>query len=217
VTVAPSPSRLAAAVFLIAVTASGAEGVKAQAAEPTRSGGAAAAGLRPGDRIRIRHQLRGGFVGTVTALEGGMLRIRSAEGDLVALPTGWITRLERSRGVEEGGRKPVVVGAASGAVLGGFLAGAAWSPPTCRDHGWLTHCSRSGFSTHDSRGEAIVMGAVIGMLFGGALGRKPRERWTRVPWPPSGEGAEGSLVGGRASVAPDGALEFSLRIGIGSR
>jgi hypothetical protein len=95
---------LAALALTIAVTASVAGELSAQAVPP------ASIDLAPGARVRVTVPGMGRFVGTLPQATNDSLRIELASGSSITLPASRLTRLELSAGVQRHGWKGAGIG-----------------------------------------------------------------------------------------------------------
>jgi hypothetical protein len=153
-------------------------------AAPPAAGAQSTADLREGTRVRIAEAAAGRLVGTVSAVRGDTLVVRSGN-DVRAVPFSSIRVLQVSRGrpprlasALEGGAIGLVTGSAAGAA--GAVLGTLVSGDDCDREGEDLLC----FST----GTWALVGVIIGAPFGAASGAVagflfPRERWRSIGLP----------------------------------
>lgn len=141
---------------------------------PVTEGSAQVPGVRVGEEVRIRSETAMGRY-TVTAVNDGALTLSDAEGSVIRVPAGAITRLDRSLGPRSTGRGALRglgigfgVGAVSGALLG-FADG--------DDSGGIL-----SFTAEEKAGMgAIFFGGIGGLLGAGIGAAMPGQQWERVP------------------------------------
>jgi hypothetical protein len=159
-----------------------------------------AAGVTPGERIRVKGALtaptktKHGEIETATTTEKGTVawvradtigfRVDGARQDgveLIAVPLGKIERLDKSAGQHRNTVTGLWIGALGGAALG--AATMAISTPThCTATGWAA----VGCGLYDNPGTNAAAGAVIGgaggLVLGAVIGSLIKtEKWARVP------------------------------------
>jgi MFS family permease len=139
--------------------------------------------LRPGDRVRVSvpQAYNDPVVGTVAGTLPGMLmvaRTRQGAADTVNLPLALIRTVEVSRGhlprgqgIRRGMLRGLAAGVTVGALLGGIQALGVdeWEGAGTSEFG-------------ESVRKAAQFGA-IGVVVGGLVGMRERERWERVVLP----------------------------------
>jgi len=125
--------------------------------------------LASGNRVRVTTATPAATVriGTVQAFDGDTLTLRSA-GSSIEIPRSVITRIERSEG-----RKPNLIAAAIGLVIGATAGGAVGCSANRDDYG--VFCGGQSDATV-AVGTAI--GAATGAVLGGFLFRQ--ERWREL-------------------------------------
>jgi hypothetical protein len=157
--------------------------------------------LEPGDRIRVTapQAFRAPLVGTVAETAPDMLTLaRGGDAvDTVNIPLALVRKVEVSRGHLSRGRgmrRGAVQGLAAGVVVGALVGGILGVGVDAREGENVNEVSESLTS-------AAQFGA-IGLVVGGLMGMRERERWERLALPDVSVGVQG-----RSRV-----LAFSLRI-----
>ncbi|HYR06356.1 MAG TPA: hypothetical protein VEQ60_01230 [Longimicrobium sp.] len=157
--------------------------------------------LQPGDRIRVTapQAFRTPVTGTVAETAPDVLTLARGGGavDTVNIPMALVRKVEVSRGHLSRGhgvRRGAVQGLAAGVVVGALVGGILGVGVDAREGENVNEVSESLTS-------AAQFGA-IGLVAGGLMGMRERERWERLALPDVSVGMQG-----RSQV-----LTFSLRI-----
>jgi hypothetical protein len=153
-------------VALAALLGTGTRPVQAQGGEPVA--------VSPGTRIRVTAEAPGRTTGTLLALSGGDILMRSDRTrDSIHVSLGTVRSLE----VSEGTRRRRLLGAALGYV--GGLAVGGLVGYLVLDAGQSSDSNLSGMGMYLGGTVGVVGGVTTGLI----LGSRPVERWRRVTVP----------------------------------
>jgi ABC-type amino acid transport system permease subunit len=136
--------------------------------------------LQVGSRVRVSSSTPGliGWpkAGTVLSQRGDTLSLRpDGTQDSLAVPLGWISRLEVGGGRHSHVGKGMGLGLLTGALVGAAFFAVAYSPSDCAG---TTFCYDFGRGPTAELGGAF--GGLLGTIIGGAIGAVPTEHWEQV-------------------------------------
>jgi hypothetical protein len=141
----------------------------------------ASAVAAPGSRVRVTAPASVSFVGTLVAVPDDSVRVLAENGANVTLPAAHLT-LERSTGLRSNRKRGAGIGFLSGALLGGLIGSATYSPSPCNGNVNERYCPEGeGVSRKTAVPLAAAVGGAAGAFAGALLGHSPRESWQRVP------------------------------------
>lgn len=132
----------------------------------------------PGSRVRLTHAGGARHQGTLQLIEADSARVAEKDGRVVALSLADVERIEVSLGRQRQFWRNFGLTTLGMSALGGGVGAATWTP--CEAEGWL-----SCMFVPESRGQAMLAGAVVGGLVGIPVGivvgaAVRREQWRPV-------------------------------------
>jgi hypothetical protein len=146
--------------------------------------------LQSGSRVRILSPVFGDQKQTVTVVSSSpesLVYRLTTQSEPQTLSTASITGMDISAGSHSNKLKGLLIGLATGAVVGGIVGYATWQRPTCKDPNGGFGCIAIDFGRSGDAAFAGGLGGIVGAFTGLLIGSRQSEVWVpvTVPAPPA--------------------------------